>query len=93
VGKMSVPPTAVPVCAGWPVRFFVSDGGSAYHASRLCNPIKVGQWKALARRDVVRAIMCVALVDVSDRRRPCAEAPREAAVATSLDATSGVVVE
>jgi hypothetical protein len=57
---------------GWPIRVFVSDGGSAYHASPFCKLLKVGQEKALARGHVVRAIKCVALVEVRDRRRPCA---------------------
>jgi hypothetical protein len=57
---------------GWPVRVYVSGGGQAYHRTAVCTLVRAGQEKARERGHVVRALRCVALVEVRDRRRPCA---------------------
>jgi hypothetical protein len=57
---------------GWPVRVYISGTGRAYRASAVCRLLIAGQEKARERGQVVRPLRCVALVEVRDRRRPCA---------------------
>jgi hypothetical protein len=50
---------------------FISGAGQAYHASAVCALLRAGQEKTRERGHVVRPLRCVALVEVTDRRRPC----------------------
>jgi hypothetical protein len=59
----------IPCMPGWPVRVYVSAGGSAYHASAVCPLLRAGQRKGRERGYVVRKVRCVVLGEVRDRRR------------------------